>query len=135
MYEPRNDGMKEGAKMSITAGHSALNILLVGVAFLLIFSGCARLETIVKPKSEGPPSEVKKEQKSTGFVHTVQWKGETLSLIAKWYTGNGRNWKALAEANPKLNPNFIRIGEKILIPQSQAKTEEPMPRSFLSSSL
>jgi len=107
--------------MRVTVKHSALNSLVLGMALLWIFGGCAHLEKYVG-------------QKPTGFVHTVQWPGENLSLIAKWYTGSSSNWKTLANANPKLNPNSIRIGEKIFIPKSLAKTEEPMPRNFLSSS-
>ena len=101
--------MKEGAKMRVTIRHSALNFLVGSMALLWIFSGCAHLEKYVG-------------QKSTGFVHTVQWPGENLSLIAKWYTGSSSNWKELANVNSKLNPDSIRIGEKIFVHKSLDKS-------------
>ena len=42
--------------------------------------------------------------KKTSFVHMVQWSGETLPIIAKWYTGDSDNWQFLADANPNINP-------------------------------
>jgi hypothetical protein len=107
--------------MRVTTRHLLLNTLLVCTALLWIPSGCTHRETI-------------RESKSAEIEHTVQWSGEYLSLIAKWYTGSSNNWKTIAEANPELKPNSIRIGQKILIPKTLAKTEEPMPRSFLPSS-
>jgi LysM repeat protein len=83
-------------------------------------------------KSEISPVETKEAPKPAEKIeHTVQWSGESLSLIAKWYTGNSSNWKTIAGANPEVNPHTIRIGQKILIPKTLARTEEPMPRSFL----
>ena len=67
------------------------------------------------------------------YIHRVRWKGETLFIISKWYTGSGNNWKALSKANPKLNPNLMIINEKIFIPEDLMKTRKPMPLSFLSS--
>jgi hypothetical protein len=122
---------KEGVRMRVTIRHLLFKTLLACMALLWIFSGCTHRETIPESKSEISPVEVKEAPKPAEIVHTVQWSGEYLSLIAKWYTGNSTNWKSIAEANPELNPNSIRIGQKILIPKTLAKTEEPMPRSFL----
>jgi hypothetical protein len=65
--------------------------------------------------------------------HTVRWPGESLSLIAKWYTGSLDNWKALAEANPELNPERITMGAKIHIPEDMLQTRDPMPQDFVTS--
>jgi hypothetical protein len=67
------------------------------------------------------------------YVHRVRWQGETLFIIAKWYTGSGENWKALSNANPKLNPNIITINDNIFIPEDLMKYRKPMPFSFPSS--
>ena len=67
------------------------------------------------------------------YVHRVRWKGETLFIIAKWYTGSGKNGRALSNANPKLNPNRIFINDNIFIPEDLMKYRKPMPLSFLSS--
>jgi hypothetical protein len=67
------------------------------------------------------------------YIHRVRWKGETLFIIAKWYTGSGKNWKALSKANPKLDPNLMSINDNIFIPKDLIKSRKPMPLSFLAS--
>ncbi|MFA7257190.1 MAG: LysM peptidoglycan-binding domain-containing protein [Kiritimatiellales bacterium] len=47
-------------------------------------------------------------------VHSVQ-KGETLSSIASSY---GTSWKKLAEYNGLSNPNQLKVGQEIRIPES-----------------
>ena len=66
-------------------------------------------------------------------MHRVRWPGETLSIIAQWYTGSWKNWKALSNANPTLDPNRIVIGVNIFIPENLLKSRKPMPLSILSS--
>jgi hypothetical protein len=61
------------------------------------------------------------------YKHTVRWAGESLSLIAKWYTGSFKNWRRLAKANPRINPNLIKSGQVILIPDALMKTRQPLP--------
>jgi hypothetical protein len=62
------------------------------------------------------------------YKHTVRWPGESLSLIASWYTGSSKNWRKLAEVNPGLNPNRIRTGDVFLIPPALMKTSVPLPQ-------
>ena len=62
------------------------------------------------------------------YKHTVRWPGESLSLIASWYTGSSKNWQKLAQANPRLNPNRIRGGDVIFIPSRLLKTRVPLPQ-------
>ena len=69
------------------------------------------------------------------YVHVVKWRGESLSLIAKWYTGSYGNWKALARANPGLNPNLIAIDNRINIPPEMMKTKKPLPRKVVAKTL
>jgi LysM repeat protein len=85
------------------------------------------------PAEIQPAEEVKPAKKAEAkpYVHTVRYSGETLSLIAQWYTGSWQNWKALADANPGLNPNRINIGDKIAVPKKLLKKEEPLPLDFL----
>lgn len=85
-----------------------------------------------------PPKDVKAlPPNETYFTHTVKWNGETVSIIAAWYTGYLENWKALAEVmtknDPKANINCIFLGNKILIPKSLMKTRDPMPKEFVDS--
>jgi len=86
---------------------------------------------IPKPVHPGPASPV--EAEATYFTHTVRYSGESVSIIAAWYTGDLENWKILAEANPKIDPNRINIGNKILVPENMMKTRELMPREFVDS--
>jgi LysM repeat protein len=81
--------------------------------------------------AEKPPTSP--EPKRTFLRHTVRWPGETLSIIAKWYTGSLDNWKALANANPKLDPKRITMGTKIRIPEEMLQTTDPMPQDFVAS--
>lgn len=63
-----------------------------------------------KPGPAGKPSDA---------VHVVR-EGETLSLLAKRYRVTV---KALAEANGLNQPNYLRVGQKIVVPAK----EEPAP--------
>jgi len=67
------------------------------------------------------------------LVHKVRYPGESVSIIAGWYTGEIDNWKVLAEVNPGLNPNVIHEGMKINIPESMLKTRDPMTREYVDS--
>jgi len=42
--------------------------------------------------------------------------GETLSSISITYYGSGRFWKLIADANPGINPNRLKIGKELAIP-------------------
>ncbi len=66
-------------------------------------------------------------------VHQVKWQRETLYSIALWYTGSGKYWKALADANPDIKPHRIRIGDTIRIPQHLIKTKRAMPADFVAA--
>jgi hypothetical protein len=76
-----------------------------------------------------PPPEPKPES----YTHEVRWPGETLSHIARWYTGSQVNWRKIARANADLEPLSINIGDRILIPEELLKTRKPMPREYLRS--
>jgi len=73
----------------------------------------------------------------TYFIHTIRWSGETLFIIAAWYTGDRNNWRGISEAmvraNPNVNIHVIHIGDKIPVPKSLMKTQEPMPREFVEN--
>ena len=106
---------------------------LVCLAILLIFSGCAQMKTF--SKSDSKSAKIKPAGKNTAYYeHKVRWEGETLSLIAKWYTGSQKNWKVLAKDNPWLEPNNLSTGHKIFIARNLLKTKKPMPRDFVFAS-
>ncbi len=82
--------------------------------------------TLPPQKEVAPPPE-------TFFVHTIKWSGESLSIIAAWYTGDLQNWKILAEANPEINPNRVHEGMRIRIPERIMTTKAPMTREHVDS--
>jgi hypothetical protein len=122
-------------------------ILLISV---FIFSSCALWEkisgTLHKPSPQGrqaagaPPYPQQRERPTAKslredgryFIHTVKWNGESLSIIAAWYTGKLENWDILAKANPRLNPNVIRLGDRIRIPENKMTTKVAMPKEFVA---
>lgn len=67
--------------------------------------------------------------------HKIRWQGETLSLVSKWYTGKHSNWKKLVNHNPEINPNRIKIGQKVYIPEYLLKTRDPLPQKFAAQNL
>ena len=90
---------------------------------LVVFSGC-------QPQKSAPTPEQRRAAEPF-LAHVVQFQGETLSILAGWYTGSAKNWELLRDANPGLNPNRIRLGDTIQIPRELVTREDPLPRSAL----
>jgi len=128
---------------------------LVGIILILGLAGCAgstkappmrpafepskvslgdvRTTADVPPRNAKPAArKAQSREAATHLVHRVRWPGESLSIIAKWYTGEFNNWKALADFNPKLKPDRIWVGQEILVPKGLLRTRESLPQSFVS---
>ncbi|MFM8733122.1 MAG: LysM peptidoglycan-binding domain-containing protein [Phycisphaerales bacterium] len=43
--------------------------------------------------------------------------GDTLEAIARAQLGDGQKWRQLASANPGINPNNLKVGQSITIPE------------------
>jgi nucleoid-associated protein YgaU len=126
---------------------------LFSLIFIWMFIGCVYRPMPSPPKSlpesateaESKPAVKSKipvlkkpmpsAQKPEFYVHTVRWSGETVSVIAQWYTGKQNNWEHIVKANSDLDPKQMRIGDKIFIPVDLLKTREPMPREYLENSV
>lgn len=63
--------------------------------------------------------------------HSVSYPGETLGLIAGWYTGAMNNWQRIQRYNSEIDLKKIRIGDRISIPPELVVRSDPMPRSFV----
>lgn len=63
------------------------------------------------------------------MIHTISRPGETLIALARWYTGDSRNWEAIAEANPGLTPTRIHVGDTVKILGNLLITRKQLPRS------
>ncbi|HME42123.1 MAG TPA: hypothetical protein VKF36_03470 [Syntrophorhabdales bacterium] len=137
-----------------TAPKKKVFITIIGLVVMVMLAGCA--STGDKAEKSAPPPTPSASATSappqappltpgavTGtskpspdtqyFIHTVKFKGESVSIIAGWYTGDIQNWKVLKEHNPDINPNRIFDGNKIRIPQSMMKTKAPMPKEYVDS--
>ncbi len=82
-------------------------------------------------KKEGAWKPVK--PKSTAFVHTVRSSRETIRIIAKWYTGDTKNWNTVADANPAITPEVLSVGDTVYIPSTLLKTRTTMPTEFVNA--
>ena len=68
------------------------------------------------------------------YTHTVKLPGESLSIIAKWFTGDLKNWETLAKHNSTINPNRIFLGDKIRIPRHLMIRHDRMTLEFIEES-
>ena len=111
--------------------HIIRAFLLLCLACSLTLAGCATVDKYVRQMNEKLPSWAKKSRsKSTFYHHKVRYPGESLSVIAEWYTGDAENWRYLAKANPKLDPDRITIGTNVFIPEKLLHTKKAMPKEF-----
>lgn len=129
-------------------------VLLV-LSFIWILNCCAYQHPPLQPAPDVPPAPVEikpetpvavpdtpaleiptpAEPEPRFYLHKVRWPEETLSHIAKWYTGTVKNWKAIAKANPELDPKKIDTGDTISIPEDLLTSRKPMPLSFMRASV
>jgi hypothetical protein len=120
-----------------------LRLPVLGIALLVVCVSCATAPGAPKQPAPAqqpevkapavPPPVVQKETPppETFFVHTIKWSGESLSIIAAWYTGDLQNWKAIAEANPQINPDKVHDGMKVRIPERIMTTKAPMTKEHV----
>jgi hypothetical protein len=68
------------------------------------------------------------------YIHTVSVPNENISIIAKWYTGEQKNWVVLVKCNPAIKPNRIYLGNEIKIPRSLMTRDTELPAEFVHQS-
>ena len=93
---------------------------VAAIGFCLVLFGCApgRNRSNIPPP---PPPPVE---------HLISYPGETLSIIARWYTGDAQNWTAIREANPGLDERKLRMGDVVIVPAGLVIKREPLPKNF-----
>jgi hypothetical protein len=126
--------------------HRSILVLLLGLALFFLCAGCAskstdNVETSIDSTQESQPGypgavyEVGDEAYPGGYyIHTVKLPDESLSIIAKWFTGDLLNWEVLAKCNPTINPNRIFLGNQIRIPREIMTRQDPMTPEFVMES-
>ncbi len=110
------------------AVHASIAVAsIVFVISLAIFiQGCLRQTAPPEPQK---PLELNSEP--AAVEHVVSYSGETLALIASWYTGKASNWTFIRDANPGLRPERIALGRRIFIPGRMVIERNPMPKKFV----
>lgn len=85
------------------------------------------LDKVIQPFQQPYKAPIEYGDEATGFdegknpnSYTAK-KGDSLWRIARRYTGRGARYKELLQENDIKNPNFIRIGQNIVIPESWMK--------------
>ncbi len=63
-------------------------------------------------------------------IHTVRQPGETIALIAKWYTGTGKTANELATLNGAAVEGALQVGRRISVPLGLVKQFKQMPDGF-----
>src|SRR5262249_45816716 len=116
--------------------------VLMGLQMICALSGCPRPspEPPVRPVPPPVPAPPPVPPASLPvpspeyYDHTVRWSGETLSIIAAWYTGDKDNYNLLFQANPHLRDSArISVNDVIHIPKNLLKRQAPMTRDFVNS--
>ncbi len=79
--------------------------------------------TVVAPPVPLTPEPIASAPSAAETEHTIV-KGEVLATIAKKY---GVGWKAIEAANPGINPNRLKIGDKIKIPAPKSGAAPTAP--------
>lgn len=109
-----------------------VNKLIETLFVILLSSGiisCAKKQ-VAEPYEVVPIEETKPED----LTHKVSFSGETLAMIANWYTGKSSHWKLIKEANPKIKPEKIALGQEIIIPGKLVVQRNPLTKKFVQES-
>lgn len=104
-----------------------LGILVVIVVGVLIFNYFKNVGKEPAEFEELPEEIIETQIPEEGKVpeylpkeHTVQ-AGNHLWAIAEQHFGSGYNWVDIAEANDLVNPDYLEAGQKLKIPEVEAK--------------
>ena len=66
------------------------------------------------------------------YRHRVTFRGETLRLLADWYTEDPKNVSAIASANRRSPTSPLRLGEEITIPKRLMRNVQALPEAAVS---
>ena len=97
----------------------------VAMLALLVVLGC---RPAPPPAPPPPPPEPTKVPEL--FVHRITFSGQTLSSIAKWYTGDASNWRQMVDpVNTGLTECCARlkVGRVIYLPRDLVTQTKAMP--------
>jgi hypothetical protein len=99
--------------------------LTVIITLNLIAQGCSIL-------SDTEPAHVDIEtQNQEIFIHTVNYPGETLELIGRWYTGGKMQRARIQKSNPSLTNGLLPLGTRVEIPHEIMSTDKLLPVEYV----
>lgn len=90
----------------------------------VLLAGCASMSDDAIKKADKKPAPVVEEP--TYIFHRVM-SGETMSTIARYYSGQEGLWRLIAEANPGLNPVSLKQDDIVKVPMSIATVNKEQP--------
>lgn len=92
---------------------------------IFLLSSCTAPQAGLSPNVS--PSEEKY------VYHRIKYSGETVAVISAWYTKSAKNWPEIVDANPKMVPSKLRLGDIVRIPKNIVKRSGPLPSEFVTS--
>ncbi len=95
---------------------------IVGAIFIIII-GILTYSIISGKQTKKEPVSTTKEAVVLPIEHVVQT-DESLWTIAEKYYQSGYNWVDVASANSLVNPDYITVGQKLIIPDVKPKIVE-----------
>ena len=101
--------------------------MLGAIALASLIVGCGAEAPPPKPE---PVVEAPAPKPPALFAHRVSFSGQTLSTIAKWYTGDAANWRQLTEpVNTGLTECCakLKVNRVIYLPRDLVTQTKPMP--------
>ena len=99
---------------------------IVAMLALLVMLGCRP----APPPAPPPPPPAEPTKTPELFIHRINFSGQTLSSIAKWYTGDASNWRQMVDpVNTGLTECCARlkVGRVIYIPRDLVTQTKSMP--------
>jgi nucleoid-associated protein YgaU len=77
---------------------------------------------VLAPRPAYPPAAP---EKTPGFVDYTVREGDSMWTIADHWLGDASRWGAIADANPAIDPERLRVGQRIRIPGADAPVAGP----------
>jgi nucleoid-associated protein YgaU len=119
---PRQQGVNKVVDLDLFAGGAAI-VAFLGWIFLIIslflrsknWVCGALVIALIAGAWLFPSSKEGQEFASVPGTYTIK-RGDTFSKIATNLYGDREKWRAIAQANPDVNPNQLEIGQVIKLP-------------------
>ena len=129
----KNNNMEKALFKYVNGDYKYVNDVYKSMGKFIVFSGLyeePKNEIVKEVNIQLDEQSTEKEEIET-FTHTVKYRGETLSLIAKWYTGDVLNWKKIHKLNPNIIEKKMQIGVTVILPIELVKTTNLLTKEYV----